>query len=42
MIKSIDDDEVEQLLELLHSEHDDDFLDVDLQMLQALLVAASS
>ena len=34
-IKSIDDDEMDHLLEFFHSEHDDDLLDVDLQMLQA-------
>ena len=34
-IKSIDDDEMDHLLELFHSKHDDDLLDVDLQMLQA-------
>ena len=34
-IKYIDDDEMDHLLELFHSEHDDDLLDVDLQMLQA-------
>ena len=34
-IKSIDDDEMDNLLEFFHSEHDDDLLDVDLQMLQA-------
>ena len=33
-IKSIDDDEMDHLLELFHSEHDEDILDVDLQMLQ--------
>ena len=33
-IKSIDDDEMDHLLEFFHSEHDDDLLDVDLQMLQ--------
>ena len=33
-IKSIDDDEMDSLLEFFHSEHDDDILDVDLQMLQ--------
>ena len=33
-IKSIDDDEIDHLLELFHSEHDDDLLDVHLQMLQ--------
>ena len=33
-IKSIDDDEMDHLLELFHSEHDDYLLDVDLQMLQ--------
>ena len=34
-LKSIYDDEIDNLLELLHSDHDDDLLDVDLQMLQA-------
>ena len=33
-IKSIDDDEIYNLLEFLHSEHNDDLLDVDLQMLK--------
>ena len=33
-IESIYDDELDQLLEFLHSVHDDDFLDLDLQMLQ--------
>ena len=32
-IKSIDDDEIDHLLELFHSEHDDDIIYVDLQML---------
>ena len=34
-IKSIDDDEMEHDLELFHSEHDDDCIYVELQMLQA-------
>ena len=34
-IKSIDDDEMDYLLEFFHSEHDDDLLDVYLQMLQS-------
>ena len=34
-IKSIDDDEMDHLLEIFRSEHDDDLLYVDLQMLQA-------
>ena len=34
-ITSIDDDEIDHLLEFFHSKHDDDLLDVDLQMLQA-------
>ena len=34
-IKSIDDDEMDHILEFFHLEHDDDILDVDLQMLQA-------
>ena len=33
-IKSIENDEIYHLLELSHSEHDEDILDVDLQMLQ--------
>ena len=39
-IKSIDDDEMDHLLEFFHSEHDDDLLDFDLHMLQDLLVVA--
>ena len=39
-IKSIYDDEMGHLLELFHSEHDKDIIDVDLQMLQAWLVVA--
>ena len=35
LIKSIDDDEMDHLLEFFHSEHYDDLIDVDLQMLQA-------
>ena len=34
MIKSIDDNEMDHLLVLLHSEHDDDLLYIVLQMLQ--------
>ena len=34
-IKSIDDDEMDNLLELFNSEHDEYLLDVDLHMLQA-------
>ena len=34
-IKSIYDDEMDHLLGLFHSENDDDFFGVDLQMLQA-------
>ena len=33
-IKSIDDDEMDHLLGFFHSEHDDDLLDFDLQMIQ--------
>ena len=33
-IKSIDNDEMDHLLELFHSEHDEDVLDVELQMIQ--------
>ena len=33
-IKSIDDGEMEHLLELFHSEHSDDLMDVDLHMFQ--------
>ena len=39
-IKPIDDDEMDHFLEFFHSEHNDDLLDVDLQMLQDLLVVA--
>ena len=39
-IKSIYGDEMDRLLAFLHSEHDDDILDVDLQMLQTSLVVA--
>ena len=35
LIKSIDDDEMDHLLEFFHSEHYEYFLDVDIQMLQA-------
>ena len=41
-IKSIDDDEMYQLLELFYLEHDDDILDVYLKTLQALIVVAPS
>ena len=34
-IKSIDDDEMDHLLELFNSEHDEDLLDVEIQMLRA-------
>ena len=34
-IKSIDDDEMDHLLEFFQSEHDNNLIDVDLQMLQA-------
>ena len=37
-IKSIDDDEMDQLLLFFHSEHDADILDIDLQMIQDWLV----
>ena len=40
LIKSIDDDEMDHLLEFFHSEHDDDLLYVDLHMLQAWLVVS--
>ena len=39
-IKSIDNDEMYCLLEIFHSEHDKNLLDVDLWMIQALLVVA--
>ena len=39
-IKSIDDDEMDHLLKFFQLEHDDDPLDVDLHILQALLVVA--
>ena len=35
LIKSIDGDVMNHLLEFFHSEHNEDLLDVDLQMLQA-------
>ena len=35
LIKSIDDDEMNNLLEFFHSEHDEYLLDVDLHILQA-------
>ena len=34
-IKSVDDDEMDHLLEFFHSEHDDDHIYVDLQMLHS-------
>ena len=34
-IESIDDDEMDHLLDLFHPEHDDDLLDVELHTLQA-------
>ena len=34
-IKSIDDDEMDHLLELLQSEHDEEILDVDLHIIQS-------
>ena len=34
-IKSIYDDEMDHILELLHSENDEDILDIDIYMLQA-------
>ena len=34
-IKSIDDDNLDHLLELFHPEHNDNLLDVDLHMIQA-------
>ena len=40
--ESIDDDEMDQLLEFFHSEHDYDFLDVELQILQYSIVVAPS
>ena len=39
-IKWIDDDEMDHLLELFNSEHDEDIMDVDLYMLQAWLMVA--
>ena len=33
-IQSIDDDKMDHLLEFSHSEHDEDLIDIDLQMLQ--------
>ena len=40
MIKSIDDYWMDHLLELFHLEHDEDLIDVNLQMIQAWLVVA--
>ena len=37
-IKSIYDDYMYQILELFHSEHDENILNVDLHMIQALIV----
>ena len=39
-IKSIDDDEMDHLLEFFYLEHDDDLLDVELHMIQAWLVVS--
>ena len=33
-IKSIDDYEMDHVLEFFHSEHDENFLDIDLQIIQ--------
>ena len=41
-IKYIDDDEMDHLLELFHSEYDEYLLDVYIQMRQGLLVVAPS
>ena len=40
MIKSIYDDEMDQILKLSRSYHDDGILDVDLQVIQDLIVVA--
>ena len=40
-IKSIDDDKFDHLLGLFHSEHDDDILNIGLQMLQDWLMVAT-
>ena len=40
MIKWIDDNEMDHLLEFFHSEQDGDILDFDIQMLQAWLLVA--
>ena len=40
-IKSIDDDEIDQILGLFHLEHDYDILYFDIHMIQASLVVAS-
>ena len=37
-INSIDDDEKDHILKFLHSEHDENLLGVDLQMIQAWLL----
>ena len=41
LIKSTDDNEMDHLLELSHSEHDDDLLDVEPDIIQALVVVSS-
>ena len=38
--KSIGDDEIDHLLEFFHEEHDEDLIDVDLQMIQDWLAVA--
>ena len=35
LIRSNDDDEMDHILELFHCEHDEDYLDIDMQMLQS-------
>ena len=40
LIKSMYDDKTDHLLEISHSEHDEYILDIDIQILQALLVFA--
>ena len=39
-IKSVDDDEMDHILEFFHSEHDGYLLDVELHILQDLLVVS--
>ena len=39
-IKSIDDDEMDHILKLFHSEHDEDLMGIDIQIIQARLLVS--